>query len=197
MVVILKLQQVKGERRWGKKCKVTMEILSSDRKLMAKHCCCWPCQLFRSVWTWNLGQLLNFAITLKGLNLLFTSSSLTEKQWSWSGRLKHNYAPFSLSRKAKKSWTGNPGASVNLHFLLWRKDNIWRKMPMQTQGLLYQLPTWEHNSLLLYGSLFLKYFLMTTEKFPLVGSDISIVLLAQNFKRRNGSCLRSHAGCQK
>lgn len=25
---------------------------------------------------------------------------------------------------------------------------------MQTQGLLYQLPAWEHNSLLLYGSLF-------------------------------------------
>lgn len=68
---------------------------------------------------------------------------------------------------------------------------------MQTQGLLYQLPAREHNSLLLYGSLFLMYFLMITEKSPLVGNDISIVLLARNFKRRNGSCLRSHVGCQK
>lgn len=68
---------------------------------------------------------------------------------------------------------------------------------MQTQGLLYQLPAREHNSLLPYGSLFLMYFLMITEKSPLVGNDISIVLLARNFKRRNGSCLRSHVGCQK
>lgn len=70
-------------------------------------------------------------------------------------------------------------------------------MPMQTQGLLYQLPAREHNSLFLYGSLFLMYFLMITEKSPLVGNDVSIVLLARNFKRRNGSCLRSHVGCQK
>lgn len=67
---------------------------------------------------------------------------------------------------------------------------------MQTQGLLYQLPAREHNSRSLCGSLFLMYFLPITGK-SLVGRDISVVLLAQNFKRRNGSCLRPHAGCHK
>ena len=60
----------------------------------------------------------------------------------------------------KLNWgPGDLRASVSLSFSLWQKeDNIWSKMPMQTQGLLYQLPARERNSLLLYGSLFLMYF---------------------------------------
>lgn len=39
-VMNLKLQQVKAEGAGKIKCKVTVEFLSSDRKSMARHCCC-------------------------------------------------------------------------------------------------------------------------------------------------------------
>jgi len=39
-IMNLKLQHVKAEGAEKIKCKVTMEFLSSDRRLMARHCCC-------------------------------------------------------------------------------------------------------------------------------------------------------------
>lgn len=65
-----------------------------------------PFQLFRSAWTWNLAQPLNFAIISKGLNLPSTNSLLTKGcGTSWSGIFKAQLQSPAFPSAGKPMWS--------------------------------------------------------------------------------------------
>lgn len=64
----------------------------------------------------KLGPAIKLAITLRGSNLLFTSSLLTKELPSWSGPLKHNHNSMLLSLQQGKPNEAELG--------LWQPERI-------------------------------------------------------------------------